>query len=99
VMASAPYARDQGAATGLAERLDQRAVVTCFATAALALLPLLFVLPLMAMLLGLFGLAAGYYAMRRRFEERLGGYTGDCLGAVQQCAEIGFYLGVLAWLA
>ena len=24
----------------------------------------------------------------------LGGYTGDCLGAVQQLAEIGFYLGL-----
>jgi len=26
----------------------------------------------------------------------LGGYTGDCLGAVQQVAEIAFYLGLLA---
>ena len=60
---------------------------------------LLFVLPAMVLLLGLAGLAAGHYAMRRRFEVRLGGYTGDCLGAVQQCSEIGFYLGVLAWLA
>lgn len=25
----------------------------------------------------------------------LGGYTGDCLGAVQQITEIGFYLGLL----
>jgi adenosylcobinamide-GDP ribazoletransferase len=98
VMASSAYVRDLGAATGVAERLDQRAVVTSFATAALALLPLLMVLPAMAVLLGLLGLVAGYFAMRHRFEERLGGYTGDCLGAVQQCSEIGFYLGVLAWL-
>ena len=28
---------------------------------------------------------------------RLGGYTGDCLGAVQQLAELGLLLGVLAW--
>jgi len=27
---------------------------------------------------------------------RIGGYTGDCLGAAQQLAEIGFYLGVVA---
>jgi adenosylcobinamide-GDP ribazoletransferase len=27
---------------------------------------------------------------------RLGGYTGDCLGAVQQLSELGFLLGVLA---
>jgi adenosylcobinamide-GDP ribazoletransferase len=33
--------------------------------------------------------------MRRWYEPRLGGYTGDCLGAVQQCSEVGFYLGLL----
>ena len=99
VMASSSYVRETGAATGVAERLDQRAVVTCFATAGLAVLPLLWVLPPMAVVLGLAGLGVGYFAMRRRFEARLGGYTGDCLGAVQQCSEIGFYLGVLAWIA
>ncbi len=31
-----------------------------------------------------------------QFERRLGGYTGDCLGAMQQFSELGFYLGLLA---
>ncbi len=31
-----------------------------------------------------------------QFEKRLGGYTGDCLGAVQQLSELGFYLGLMA---
>lgn len=30
-----------------------------------------------------------------RFQQRLGGYTGDCLGAVQQLTELVFYLGLL----
>ncbi len=30
------------------------------------------------------------------FKYRIGGYTGDCLGAVQQVCEITFYLSVLA---
>lgn len=30
------------------------------------------------------------------FKRRLGGYTGDCLGAAQQIAEVVFYLTVLA---
>ena len=30
------------------------------------------------------------------FQRRLGGYTGDCLGAVQQLTELGFYLGLYA---
>lgn len=35
-------------------------------------------------------LAAGY------LRHRIGGYTGDCLGAVQQLAELAFLLGALA---
>lgn len=31
-----------------------------------------------------------------RLRKRLGGYTGDCLGAVQQLSELAFYLGLLA---
>lgn len=30
------------------------------------------------------------------FLRRIGGYTGDCLGALQQVAEVAFYLGLLA---
>ena len=33
----------------------------------------------------------------RRFWRRLRGYTGDCLGATQQVAEVSFLLGILAW--
>jgi adenosylcobinamide-GDP ribazoletransferase len=31
----------------------------------------------------------------RYFVRRIGGYTGDCLGATQQLAELAFYLGLL----
>ena len=33
-----------------------------------------------------------------RLQKRLGGYTGDCLGAVQQLSELAFYLGLLVIL-
>ena len=50
-------------------------------------------------------LAAGFLAnglvwawMTRWFARRLQGFTGDCLGAIQQVGEIAFYLGLaLAW--
>lgn len=35
--------------------------------------------------------------LARLFVRRIGGYTGDCLGAVQQLSETGFYLGVTSW--
>ena len=44
------------------------------------------------------GLAIGHVLTRLFYERKLGGYTGDTLGAVQQTSEIGFYLGLLAWL-
>lgn len=34
--------------------------------------------------------------MARFFKKWIGGYTGDCLGAIQQVTEIVFYLGVIA---
>ena len=34
--------------------------------------------------------------LAKLMQQKLGGYTGDCLGAVQQVTEIGFYLGLLA---
>ncbi|MBV2360718.1 adenosylcobinamide-GDP ribazoletransferase [Thalassococcus sp. CAU 1522] len=37
-------------------------------------------------------------AFRLVFVRKLGGYTGDCLGGTQQMGELGFYLGVVAWL-
>ena len=37
--------------------------------------------------------AVGAAHMARRFAHRLQGFTGDCLGAVQQVSEIFFYLG------
>jgi adenosylcobinamide-GDP ribazoletransferase len=40
------------------------------------------------------GAAAAWLA--RKFVQRIGGYTGDCLGAVQQLSEVAIYLGVLA---
>ena len=36
--------------------------------------------------------------LARRTRQRLGGYTGDCLGALQQLGELAFYLGLAAAL-
>jgi len=51
---------------------------------------------------GIYGIVAGLFAvpvwltLARWFIRRLGGFTGDTLGATQQLTEIAFYLGVLA---
>lgn len=59
------------------------------------LMPLLFYFRLR--LLGVFvPLVLAKWLLGRYYRKRLGGYTGDCLGAAQQGFEILFYLGVSA---
>ncbi|MCC1493455.1 adenosylcobinamide-GDP ribazoletransferase [Cognatishimia sp. F0-27] len=41
---------------------------------------------------------AAMWIMRGALVRKLGGHTGDGLGAVQQLSELGLYLGFLAWL-
>lgn len=56
------------------------------------LLPLALVGP--AALVGLAAAALARWRLAALFERRLGGYTGDCLGATQQVCEAAFYVGV-----
>jgi adenosylcobinamide-GDP ribazoletransferase len=37
-----------------------------------------------------------WFWFSRLIQKRIGGYTGDCLGAMQQLTEIAFYVGILA---
>lgn len=37
------------------------------------------------------------YLFRRWLRARIGGFTGDCLGAAQQLSELGIYLVILGW--
>lgn len=97
VMQVLTYVRAQGSGSAVARRQPPQGVRVAGITCGLALLPLAFVQPPHVLILGLAGLVAGHFALRRRFETRLGGYTGDCLGATQQASEIGFLLGCLAF--
>ena len=87
--------REKGAGSAVAGGIDRAAMMVALITTGVALLPLVFCLRLEAILCGLAGLVLAQVLMRRWYEPRLGGYTGDCLGAVQQCSEVGFYLGLL----
>lgn len=68
---------------------------------ALASLPVLLLLPLLSLhqvlLLGS-GLLLLRWRLKRYLLRRIGGYTGDCLGAAQQLAEVTIYLLLAAGL-
>ena len=64
------------------------AVAGCFGLAPCLLLPAASVTVALTLVALATLLAARYFA------SRIGGYTGDCLGATQQLAELAFYLGL-----
>jgi adenosylcobinamide-GDP ribazoletransferase len=49
---------------------------------------------LQALLNALMASLVAWAVMARWFWRRLGGFTGDCLGATQQVCEVAFYLGL-----
>ncbi|MEL6979256.1 MAG: adenosylcobinamide-GDP ribazoletransferase [Pseudomonadota bacterium] len=97
LVASSVYARPSGAAKDVAEGGATSLFGAVFFSLAIAAASLL-VVPFEAVLAGLLGCALGHGAMRLYFERKLGGYTGDTLGATQQASEAALYLGVLAAL-
>ena len=94
LLAALDYAREDAhsKAKPLATRLAPGPLVFALAC---GLLPLA-LLPWPQALSGLLLAALASFWLARKFQRWLGGYTGDCLGATQQIAELAFYLGVLA---
>lgn len=102
IMITLPYARHDGVA--IAKPIAQNLSLEDAAVAiALAIAPVALAALWTGEIAVYAAAAAGAIAitawMRRRIRLRLGGYTGDCLGAVQQLAELAFLIGALAVLA
>ena len=92
------YARDEGKAKPMAQHMSGAELLIAGACAALPL-----ALIGAAGYVNWFALGASIVAatatalwMGAKFVRRIGGYTGDCLGAVQQTSEIAIYLCLLA---
>jgi adenosylcobinamide-GDP ribazoletransferase len=94
------YARAEGKAKPLAERMTTSEFGIACATVAIVAMGLFTygALDLRAILAAVLAGALATWWLARKFAHRIGGYTGDCLGAVQQLAEAVIYLAVLATL-
>lgn len=94
------YAREEGRAKPLAQSMSDRefAFVAVTGLAPWTLAWVLSDAPGRAWWVGLLCAALATVWFARVFHRRLNGFTGDCLGAVQQFSELAFYLGVLACL-
>lgn len=88
-----PYARED-ASTRAKPVVEHVSTADVLFAALCGVLPLLFVGPHAA--LGLIAAALTASLLYRWFQRRIGGYTGDTLGATQQLCEVAFYLATLA---
>lgn len=94
IMATLDYARDDESSKSR-PATHRPSLASLLLAAGFALLPL-FLLPLAKALAGIVLAALAATWLAAKFRRWLGGYTGDCLGAVQQVTEVLFYLGLMA---
>ncbi len=98
VISSSQYVREEGTAKPVAEGISRIGLITASITGGAILFLWAFIFPIAFVIWGIAGLILGHGLMRLFYERKLRGYTGDTLGAVQQASEIGFYLGLAAWI-
>lgn len=96
VIATSRYVREQGKSKPVATGSSRAGLLYAFAVGGICCAGLFLCLSPVVMVAALGGLLVGHISARFIFERKLGGYTGDCLGATQQFSELGIYLGVLA---
>jgi adenosylcobinamide-GDP ribazoletransferase len=91
------YARAEGKAKPFAQRMSTQDFVIAAMTASIPAIVLGAAgwLSVYAILSGVLTSALTLIWIARSIVRRIGGYTGDCLGAVQQVTEVAFYLGIL----
>ncbi|MFC4932022.1 adenosylcobinamide-GDP ribazoletransferase [Massilia sp. GCM10023247] len=94
------YARDEGKSKPMAQQMSGVEFAIAALTALLpgALLAAAGQVTLPALSAGVAAAGVAALWLARTFQARIGGYTGDCLGAVQQVAEVAVYLVLLASL-
>jgi adenosylcobinamide-GDP ribazoletransferase len=92
VIYTQPYVKAKGKAKPLASKLSRGELALA---AVFGLGPLLLLAP--KLLITLLPVVIVWCWFSYKLKKRLGGYTGDCLGAMQQLCELTFYLGVAAW--
>ena len=92
LMSQLDYVRDeQGKSKPLATRIGRGELTFAAVTGSL---PLFLLAPSQSIPAVVLALLATLW-LGRMFKKQIGGYTGDCLGATQQLAEVAFYCGML----
>ena len=85
------YVKSEGKSKPLATQLNvmELSIATFFGLLPLAFLEMKFIFALLPV-------AIVWLWFSAKIHTRIGGYTGDCLCAMQQLTEVAFYVGLLA---
>lgn len=91
VMFTQGYVKAEGKAKPLATQLSipELMLATFFGLLPMMFLEMKFLVALLPVII-----VWGWFSLK--IKSRIGGYTGDCLGAMQQLTEVTFYVGLLA---
>lgn len=91
VMFTQGYVKAEGKAKPLATQLSipELMLATFFGLLPMVFLEMKFLVALLPVII-----VWGWFSLK--IKSRIGGYTGDCLGAMQQLTEVTFYVGLLA---
>ncbi len=91
VMFTQGYVKAEGKAKPLATQLSipELMLATFFGLLPMMFLEMKFLVALLPVII-----VWGWFSLK--IKSRIGGYTGDCLGAMQQLTEMTFYVGLLA---
>lgn len=108
VMATLAYVKPNGKAKPLASKVKANDLIVATLFGLLPLALLYWQLSSFAVNLSdfpvltlswLFPVLIVWFWWRNKMKRWLGGYTGDCLGTMQQITELAFYFGVLAYFS
>ncbi len=94
-IATSRYAREDGTGSCAMTGISGISTVVATMTGAIALIALAVFESVPIAVGALLGAGLGHVGIRIFFQRRIGGYTGDCLGATQQITEVGIYIGIV----
>lgn len=93
------YVKAEGKSKPLATHLGRQQLLVAMLFGLLPLVLFALHVSQYLVLISLLPVVLVWWWFSRLLKRRLGGYTGDCLGAMQQITELAFYIGVLIWMA
>ena len=98
VLIQGRYVRDEGAGKPVAQGLSVKSTWVAVITAVVVTLLTWLLVGSVPIIAAIGAMLVAHVLLRLWIEQKIGGYTGDTLGSIQQVSELGCYAGLAACL-